>query len=115
MPFRFLENSCTLALGVFELRVIIATCEAVFLGKKNSMSEIGRIVLLLAMCVCISVSRSSLSRTRSAARSGFPAPLFRERGFCNLMSVSLPLHVAEGRALKATTLRFCVYFNIFCR
>jgi hypothetical protein len=42
---RFLENSCTHALDVFKIRVLIATYEAVFLGKKNSVSEIGRIVL----------------------------------------------------------------------
>jgi hypothetical protein len=48
---KFLESSCTLALGVFKVRVIIATYEAVFLGKKNSVPAVGRIVLLLGMCV----------------------------------------------------------------
>lgn len=33
------------------LRVVINTYEAVFLGKKNAVSEIGRIALLLGMCV----------------------------------------------------------------
>jgi hypothetical protein len=40
-----------------------------------------------------------------------PTPLFCQHGFSNLTSVSALLHVAEGCAVKAMTLRFCVYFN----
>jgi len=61
VPSRFLENSRTLDLGVFKVRVVVATCEEVFLGKKNSVSEIGRIVLLLGMCVYQCFSQQPLS------------------------------------------------------
>jgi hypothetical protein len=52
---RFFENSCTVALGVFKVRVIIATYEAVFLGKKYSVSEIGGMVLFFFRDVRVSM------------------------------------------------------------
>jgi TRAP-type mannitol/chloroaromatic compound transport system permease small subunit len=57
---RFLENSYTLALGVFIVRVI-AMYETVFLRKNDLVSEIGRIVFLLGMCMYHCFSQEPLS------------------------------------------------------
>ena len=67
---RFLENSCTLALDAFKIRVVIATYEAVFLGKKKSVSEFGRVVLLSEMvCVSMFFSAACLEPDRRCARA----------------------------------------------
>jgi hypothetical protein len=67
---RFLENSCTIALGVFKVRVIIAMYEAVFLGKKYSVPEIGGMVLFFRdVCVSMFPAAASLEADRRRARA----------------------------------------------
>lgn len=89
-----------------------ATYEASFLRKKSLICEVGRIVLLFGLCGCHSCPQSASNSTRGPF--SFLTPLLCQHGCSNLTSASLLLHVAEGCAVKATTLRFCVYFSCFC-